>query len=86
MDPVDCCQKNKYVINFTLHYMVSKFEVFVNNIMDKVYLTEITGIERLQVIYKQWDRGDTTYSFFFHYGCFIIVINFQYVQILKVLT
>ena len=38
---MDCCQKNKYVINFTSDYMVSKFEVFVNHKLDTIYLTEI---------------------------------------------
>ena len=38
---VYCCKKNKYVVNFTTDDTESKFEVFSNNKMDKLYLNEI---------------------------------------------
>ena len=39
MIPVDLFQKNKCVINFTNNDMRSKFEMFLKNNMDALYLT-----------------------------------------------
>ena len=40
--PVDLCQSNEPVINFTTGDMRYKFEVFTKNKMNALYLNEIT--------------------------------------------
>ena len=35
MIPAYCCQNNQYVINFTNNDMISKFEAFTKNKLDK---------------------------------------------------
>ena len=40
--------------------MVFKFEVFKNHKLDKIYVTEISRTECIQVIDKYWDKGDKT--------------------------
>ena len=42
--PVDLCQNNEPVINFTTDEIRSKFEVFSKYKMDELYITEIMWI------------------------------------------
>ena len=50
MIPVDFCQKNKPVVNFSTENMTPKFEVFSKNKMYALYLTEIIQIDWLQLL------------------------------------
>ena len=50
MIPVDFCQKNKPVVNFSTENMTPKFEVFSKNKMYALYLTEIIQIDWMQVL------------------------------------
>ena len=40
MIPVDCCQNNSSIINFTTDNMKSKFELVSKNKMNNLYLTK----------------------------------------------
>ena len=62
MIPLDCFQKNKYVINLTTYDMISKFEAFKNSKLDTFYLTEITGTKWVQMIDQYWNEESTPYS------------------------
>ena len=66
MIPVDFCQKNKHIINFTTEDMTSKFELFSKNKMYALYLTETMRTEWLQALDQYWDEEDTPYSY--HFG------------------
>ena len=50
MIPVDFCQKNKPVFNFSTDNMTPKFEVFSKNKMYALNLTEIIQIDWLQLL------------------------------------
>ena len=47
--PVDCCQNNQYIINFTTDDNISKFEAYTNYKPDTLYLTESMKTEWIQV-------------------------------------
>ena len=77
MIPVDFCQNNDHVINFTTDEIISKFEEFSKK-NDALYLTEIMQTEWLQMLDEYWDEGDTPYLGDFiswRRGCFNITIN-----------
>ena len=58
MIPVDCCQKNASIINFTTNDMKSKFDYFKEK-MNNLYLTEIMQTDWLQMLYEYWDEKYT---------------------------
>ena len=67
MIPVDLFQNKKYVIKFTNDDMRSKFEVFTNNKMYVIYLTEIMITEWIQTLHEFCDEGDKPYPGYFYF-------------------
>ena len=85
----DFFQKNRYVINFTYDEIISKFEVFTKNTLDKLYQTKIKRTEWLQMLDEYWDEGYTSYQVHQISGyivCFDRTTNCQNVDLLKVFT
>ena len=54
-----CCHNNRYVINVTIDDILSKFSVFSNHKMEKIYLPESTRTELIKVLDKYCNEGDT---------------------------
>ena len=67
MIPVDFCQKNKPIINFTPDDMTSKFELFSKNKINTIYITESMLTYWLQMLDKYWNKVDTPYSSGFYF-------------------
>ena len=61
MIPVGCCKNNSSIINFTTDDMTSKFELFSDNKMNNIYLTEIMQTDWLYILDRNWDEKDTPY-------------------------
>ena len=59
MVPVYCCHNKKYLINVTIDDILSKFEVFSNHKLDKIYLPGSTRTELIKVLDKYCNEGDT---------------------------
>ena len=62
MIPVDCCQKNKPVFNFTDDYIKFRINAFSNNKMDALYLTESMQTYRLKMLDELRDEVHRPYS------------------------
>ena len=58
-DPHVFILKKQPVNNFTTDSMKSKFEVFSNNKMDALYLTETIRTYWIKTLDKYWYEGDT---------------------------
>ena len=57
--PLDFCQNNETVINFTINDITSKSEAFFLNKIDPLYITESIRTECLQALDEYWDEGYT---------------------------
>ena len=89
MIPVYFCQENHYAIDLTSDEMISKIEVFTNNKLDTFHLNESTRTEWPQMIEEYWDEENAPTQVPFIYvnsGCFNIITNSQYINLLKALT
>ena len=60
MIPVDFCQKNSSIINFTTDDMTSKFELFSENKINNLHQTEIIRTDWLQILDEYWDEKDAS--------------------------
>ena len=48
--------------------MIYKFEAYVDQKLNTLYITEIMRTEFLQVLDVYWDEGDKSYSSMFDFG------------------
>ena len=62
MIPVDFCQNNSSMINFTTDDMTSKFGLFSKNKMNYLYIPESMETDWPQMLYEHWDERYTPYS------------------------
>ena len=53
---MDFCQKNSPIINFTTYDMTSKFELFSNNKINHIYLTESMLTDWIQMLDEYWEK------------------------------
>ena len=88
MIPVNFFQNNASIINFTTNDMTSKFEFFLKNNINNLYLAEIMLTDWLQMLDEYCDERDTFYSddFDFWPDCFInIIMNRRWMKPMKFL-
>ena len=60
MIPVDFCQKNSSIVNFTTDDMTSKFELFSEKKINNLHQTEIIRTDWLQILDEYWDEKDAS--------------------------